>query len=127
MVAFPSLYLVFMWVLASTTGRWVYGELDWTKPTSPGYYIGLVFLMLTAFGITFGLARLREYHHDAADALRRGKRGWAQSGGIGSSQVGAAQRTARAGSPRKPRLLSNPRPHPEVRVKRASKEGSRSP
>ena len=87
MVAFPSLYLVFMWVLASTTGRWVYGELDWTKPTSPGYYIGLVFLMLAAFGITFGLARAREYHHDAAEALRRGKRGWAAGDGDPEAQV----------------------------------------
>ena len=86
-VAFPSLYLVFMWVLASTTGRWVYGELDWTKPTSPGYYIGLVFLMLAAFGITFGLARAREYHHDAAEALRRGKRGWAAGDGDPEAQV----------------------------------------
>ncbi|GAX82563.1 hypothetical protein CEUSTIGMA_g9989.t1 [Chlamydomonas eustigma] len=62
-VAFPSVYLVFMWGLASSTGRWVYGELDWSKPISLVYYLALVLLMLFSFGTVYLLARCREWYH----------------------------------------------------------------
>ena len=62
---YTSVYAIFLWTYGYKTGNWVYAPLNFYRPLSPLYYMGLVVLFLTSFAICFGLAVLRERMHSS--------------------------------------------------------------
>jgi hypothetical protein len=50
-IAYGSVYLVFLWSYYGGTGTWVYRALDWTKFMAVPYYFALPVLLMLGFTI----------------------------------------------------------------------------
>ena len=48
-IAYGTLYLVFLWSYYGATGSWVYRALDWTKFMAVPYYLALPLLLMLGF------------------------------------------------------------------------------
>jgi hypothetical protein len=50
-IAYGSVYLVFLWSYYGGTGTWVYRALDWTNYMAVPYYFALPVLLMLGFTI----------------------------------------------------------------------------
>lgn len=48
-IAYGSVYLVFLWCYYGGTGTWVYRALDWTRFMSVPFYLALPLLLMLGF------------------------------------------------------------------------------
>eukprot|EP00775_Hariotina_reticulata_P008858 gene8858-9037_t len=62
-IAYGSVYLVFLWLYYAGSGQWVYRALDWSHAMSPAFYLATPLLLIVGFAIMYVLPACFADHH----------------------------------------------------------------
>lgn len=57
---YGTVYIVFMWIWVGVTGMWQYTALDWSEPSSAGFYVATPALIIAGYTVCFSIAWVRE-------------------------------------------------------------------
>ncbi len=66
-MGYGTVFIAFMWVYASFTGRWVYRALNWSGRLAPLYYLALPLLLVFGHALVKGLRDEKDCSHRTTD------------------------------------------------------------